>query len=141
MGCEGGDWSHPLSRVGVLAMKQALALASQRNGRQLLASEVADSVCAPLSEVAEVAARLRDAGLVEVRGESPEASALRWARDPREVSLYEIGAAVGERFEVCTVAPEVPGDCPLRRLAEELNKEVIVLLKTRKLGDLVAGVS
>ena len=140
--CAGGVKGLPLSRAAVLAVNQAITLASESNGRGLPAELVANHLSAPLSEVAEVASRLQEAGLVEVTGQNPTGLSVRWVRDPGTVSLYEIGAAVGERFEVCRLAPDVPADtvgCQLRRLLEWLNADIVEFLRGKRLSDVVAG--
>lgn len=125
----------------VLAINGAVALASEDNGHDVEASELAQRTAAPLREVRAVATLLRKAGLVQSNGRGM--ASLSWGRDPARVSLYDIAAAVGERFEVSQSCNHhrrsaVPRDrYPLDAFLMDLRSEVIDLFKARKLNELV----
>ena len=137
----GGLWRLDFSERTVAAINGAVTLASQRNGHVLGAKEVANTTHTPLRRIRGVLEDLKKAGLVEADKRGP--GSFRWRGDPRRVSLYEIAAAVGERFDVSCSAKRDHAcgsscsRCPLNAASGRMKSDVIGMFRSKKLRDLL----
>ena len=127
----------------VLAINQAVALASEQHGKQVGAEDLAKQLAASVREVRAVGKLFGKAGFVEASDRA--AAPLRWQRDPGTISLYDIAVAVGERFGATpsrrrgSRSPAAASAHPLDRFLRSLDAEVVGVLKTRKLNDLLTA--
>jgi DNA-binding IscR family transcriptional regulator len=137
MAC-GGVLRIHLSPRTELAINEAVALASQKGRRHTSVQELAEVTGAPLRELRTVTRLLQEAGLVERNG---SASAFRWRRDPSRVSLYQVAAAVGERFGSSPArkrgSAARQGEDPVSRFLSDLDAQVAALFRARKLQGLL----
>lgn len=137
----GGLWRLEISERAITAINGAVALASEPKGGACEAGEIAAQTGAPVGELKAVFEQLRRAGLVEANGNGT----VSWRRDPAEVSLYEIAAAVGERFGVCCSAKDAQAPaakcsaCVLNAATDDMKAQVVGLFKSRKLDHLLPG--
>jgi len=146
----GGEQRIGFSPRGILAVNEAVALASHQNGRHMPVDKLARKTRAPIGEVQFVAELLRRAGLVEkdarpLAGSRCPVAAFRWQRNPSKVSLFDIAAAAGEPFRVCGVRQSRSGPrasdrhAVLDRVLDGLNTEIVRIFKRRKLGEFLGA--
>ena len=124
-----------------LAASGLVALASAGRDRPLEAAAVAEEAGAGVGQMQEALASLVRAGLVEADGDG--SGPFRLSRTPGKISFYEIAEAVGERFHVfwCLngrgLDTKSCRDCVFGRVCSEVKGDVVSVLRSRTVGDLV----
>ncbi len=139
MGGTGAAWGISFSPRTELAINGAVALASRKR-REVGAARVAREVGTAKASLSNVLNDLKRAGLIRWDGNG---SAAWGRRRPADVSLYDIAAAVGERFRVrchmkgSDASAGLCRRCPIKCLSKPLRSEVVQLFKARRLSDLM----
>lgn len=138
MSTTGAPWGIRFSQRTVMAINGAVALAKHAERRLVSTETLAAESGAPAAKMDAVFNQLQKAGLLRSNGNGSVA----WRRDPDTVSLHDIAAAVGERFQFfCSMRGEAPltglcKQCPMKCLSRSLKSEVVDLFKARRLSDL-----
>ena len=141
MATANGTWLGSLSRDTVLATNRMVALAARGTGDLALTESSPPGADDDAKGSCTVLAQLHQAGLVEPG--SNRSSNFRLARSPEAITLFDIASAVGEPFELCVCLAASGGQdrecslCPLEHVSRSLQADVVALLKTRTLADVI----